>query len=168
MNFRLPQMEDEALLRDYVQEHYANGERDITASHALTTMAYGEWVEKINRNAVQGVEGYGRSLVLLGFERERLVGLLSVRYELPQRLAESIGHIGYGVRPSERRKGYATEMLKHALDICRQRGLQRAIVGCFKDNTASEKTILKCGGVFMCESDNFVKGRLSRYFSFEF
>jgi len=164
MLYRLPGLDDEAILRDYVQEHYDYGEQHISASYSLTSMAYGDWVEKIKRCAETGEGESGRSLVLLCFDQERLVGLLSVRYELPRELSESIGDIGYGVRPTERRKGYATIMLRHALDICREKGKTSVIVGCYKDNVASARTIQKNGGVFIGENDNYTKGRPSLYF----
>jgi predicted acetyltransferase len=164
MFYRLPRIEDEEILRDYVQEHYENGETSITASDGLTSMAYSEWVEKIRRNAEEGDETYGKSLLLLCMDESRLIGLLSVRYELSREQSEVIGDIGYGVRPSQRKKGYASAMLKHALDICRDKGKKQVIVGCYKDNLASAKTIQKNGGILLFEKDNFTKGRLSQYY----
>ena len=60
----------------------------------------------------------GKSLLYLCFHDNKLVGLLSIRYELPKDLSDKYGDIGYGVRPSERNKGYATKMLQHALSVC--------------------------------------------------
>lgn len=164
MLYRLPRLKDEEMLRDYVQEHFDQGETVITAGFGLTDKPFGEWVESVRHAAETGDDTYGKSLLLLCFEGNRLIGLLSVRYELPQSLSERIGDIGYGVRPSERRKGYATAMLKHALDICREKGKSSVIVGCYKDNMASARIIRKNGGVFLCENDNFTKGVLSHYY----
>jgi predicted acetyltransferase len=80
-------------------------------------------------------------------------------------LAASYGHIGYGVRPGERRKGYATAMLRHALEVCRTKGLSEVILGCYKDNIASVRTILKCGGVLTAENNNYSEGRISQYYT---
>jgi predicted acetyltransferase len=167
MIYRLPQLEDEGTIRDYVKEHYENGETSISASHGLTSSEYGQWVERINRNALTGDKDFGKSLLLLCFDEDRLIGLLSIRYDLPQELSHTIGDIGYGVRPSERNKGYATAMLKYALGVCREKGMTKVILGCFKDNIASVKTIIKNGGVLICENDNFIKGRISQYYIIE-
>jgi GNAT superfamily N-acetyltransferase len=55
----------------------------------------------------------------------RIVGMLNIRHELNDFLRDYGGNIGYGVRPSERRKGYATRILQMALDYCRELGLLR-------------------------------------------
>ncbi|MPN27600.1 hypothetical protein SDC9_175034 [bioreactor metagenome] len=57
------------------------------------------------------------------------------------------GHIGYGVRPTERCNGYATAILQMALEYSKDTGLKRVMLACNKDNAASRKTILKCGGI---------------------
>lgn len=58
------------------------------------------------------------------------------------------GHIGYGVRPSERRKGYASKMLRMALDKCKAMGIDQVLITCNKDNAASVKTIIANGGIY--------------------
>lgn len=78
----------------------------------------------------------------------RILGMINFRHELNGYLAECGGHIGYGVRPSERRKGYAKAMLLLCLDRCREFGLDRVLITCSAANEASRRTILSCGGVF--------------------
>jgi predicted acetyltransferase len=56
--------------------------------------------------------------------------------------------IGYGIRPSERRKGYAKTMLEMALKLCRNMGMDRVLVTCNRDNAASAKTIIANDGIF--------------------
>ena len=58
------------------------------------------------------------------------------------------GHVGYSVRPSERKKGYATLMLSKLMEVCREKNMERVLVTCLKNNDASRKTILKNGGVY--------------------
>lgn len=78
----------------------------------------------------------------------RLVGMLQVRHYFNDYLEKYAGHIGYSVRPGERRKGYAKEMLKTALPFCREIGLEKVLIACIDGNIGSEKTILTNGGVY--------------------
>ena len=56
--------------------------------------------------------------------------------------------MGYSVAPSERRKGYATQMLKLALSKLKASGIERALITCDKENEGSRKTILNNGGIY--------------------
>jgi predicted acetyltransferase len=76
-----------------------------------------------------------------------LVGRTSIRYELNDYLAAFGGHIGFGVRPRYRRRGYATEILYQSLIIARAHGVDRALVTCDEDNLASAAVIEGQGGV---------------------
>ena len=78
----------------------------------------------------------------------RLLGMIQVRHRLNDYLARYAGHIGYSVRPSERRKGTAAWMLREALSYCRALGLDRVMVSCLRSNEASRRTILANGGVY--------------------
>lgn len=81
---------------------------------------------------------------------DRLLGMLHVRHTFNDYLERYGGHIGYSVRPSERRKGYAAWMLRAALPFCREIGLKRVLVTCLKENEASRRTVLKNGGQYEC------------------
>ena len=78
----------------------------------------------------------------------KLLGMLQLRHYLNDYLRRIAGHIGYSVRPSERRKGYAGRMLAMALVEARALGLERVMISCFVENEASRRTILANGGVF--------------------
>lgn len=78
----------------------------------------------------------------------RIVGMIDLRHRLNDFLAEYGGHIGYSVRPDERRKGCAKWMLAHVLPKARKLGLNRVLVTCDDDNEGSARTIEANGGVF--------------------
>ena len=79
-------------------------------------------------------------------DRARATGpLSSVRW--PRRAGPAGGHIGYSIRPSQRRKGYARETLRLTLDKCREAGEARVLITCDKDNIPSARTIPANGGV---------------------
>lgn len=86
--------------------------------------------------------------IYLREEDRKVVGVIQIRHYFNDYLEKFGGHIGYSVCPSERRKGYATQMLQLALPICRKLGIDRVLVTCLDDNEGSRRTILKCGGVY--------------------
>ena len=77
----------------------------------------------------------------------RLIGAASLRHYLTEEGFHTWGHIGYGVRPSERRKGYAVRILNLALEQAKAMGIIRVLVGAHEGNTASRRTIERCGGI---------------------
>lgn len=118
----------------------------------LTSMNYKDWVNKIEQNTKVPDETWGRSLTYLAINEEgKLVGLLNIRYELTENMRMKYGDIGYSVCPSERKKGYATQMLKYALSECKRFNMESVILGCYKSNIGSAKTIIKNGGKLIKE-----------------
>ncbi len=83
----------------------------------------------------------------LDTERSIFVGAVNIRHYLSEGLLLSGGHIGDGIRPSERGKGLGTRMIALALDKCRELGIGRVLMCCDSDNFASARTIEKNGGV---------------------
>ena len=89
-------------------------------------------------------------------KRNLMVGAVNIRHDLNDYLLKYGGHIGDGIRPSERRKGYATEMIRLALEECRKLGLTRVLVTCDKNNIGSAKSIIRNGGIL--ENEVLEKG----------
>jgi predicted acetyltransferase len=77
-----------------------------------------------------------------------LVGRVSIRHELNTFLTNVGGHIGFGVRPEHRRRGYASEIVRQALVVARAVGVDPVLVTCDDDNIASAIVIERAGGVF--------------------
>lgn len=80
-------------------------------------------------------------------DRNIFVGAVNIRHYLNERLLLKSGHIGDGIRPSERGKGYGTAMIGLALEECRKLGIDRVLMVCDRDNPASARTIQINGGV---------------------
>lgn len=93
----------------------------------------------------------------------RIVGRASIRFDMDANIAREGGHIGYGVIPGERRKGYATEILLQSLDIVFGQGIRRVLVTCATDNEGSQKVIERCGGVFESEVESSEGKRVRRF-----
>lgn len=91
---------------------------------------------------------------MLDEDRDRLLGAVNIRHYLSDALLKEGGHIGDGIRPSERRKGYATKMIRLALDECRKLGITRVLMTCEKANIGSARSIINNGGVLENEFVN--------------
>ncbi len=93
-------------------------------------------------------------------ETNRFVGAVNIRHYLNEALLRDGGHIGDGVRPSLRRRGIATEMIRLALEKCRELGIGRVLMVCDADNTGSARSIEKNGGVL--ENEAVIDGKAIR------
>ena len=94
-------------------------------------------------------------------ERNIFVGAVNIRHYLNENLLLNGGHIGDGIRPSERRKGIATQMIALALDECKKLGIDKVLMVCDKNNIGSAKSIINNGGLLEneIEVDGIVKQR---------
>ena len=79
------------------------------------------------------------------------VGAVNIRLYLNENNCTTGGHIGDGIRPSRRRKGYATAMIGLALEECKKLGIHKVLMTCDKDNIGSAKSIMNNGGVLESE-----------------
>jgi len=137
----------------YRQEHFDHGEAHIHGSAGFNNAeTYEDWLAQ--RKADLTLSGHPRFVAATAYFAMvggEIVGTIQIRHELNDYLRHDGGHIGYGVRPTQRRKGYATQMLAMALEKCRELAIDRALVTCVKSNIGSAKTIVNGGGVLDSE-----------------
>ena len=104
------------------------------------------WFEELKKRSCEDTvpKGLVPSSTYLGVREKDnyIVGMIDIRHYLNEYLTQVGGHIGYGVRKTERSKGYAKQMLKLALEKCKELKIKKVLITCDEDNIASEKVIL--------------------------
>lgn len=136
---------------DFRNEFYQNNEMHIPGGAKLDMIEnIDEWIKYV-QDLEKGItsDGFVASTVLLGVVDKNIVGILDLRHRLNDWLKNNGGgNIGYAVRPSERRKGYASEMVKQSLEFYKKNNVEFVEISCDYDNIASKNTILKNNGIF--------------------
>ena len=104
------------------------------------------WFEELKKRSCENTVPKGlvpSSTYLAVREKDNyIVGMIDIRHYLNEYLTQVGGNIGYGVRKTERNKGYAKQMLKLALEKCKELKIKKVLITCDEDNIASEKVIL--------------------------
>lgn len=146
----VPKESDEKDWKEYIDE-FAKSNPE---SHPLDFRAgddYKKWLEKketerIGKNLEEG--RVPSSVYFLKEKRsERILAHLSIRHSIDNEFLSRVGgHIGYGTRPSERGKGYATKLLGLALEECKKLGIKNPMITCKRNNLPSAKCIKNNGG----------------------
>lgn len=139
-------------VEDYKAEHRRAGETKLHGSALLDSLDYDAWRQRLRNHADGGTPSpdWVRADTFFAVRQadRALIGMVDVRHALGTPfLREYGGHIGYGIRPSERGKGHAPRILQLALAHAATIPLERVMLGCLKDNEASRRTILRCGGI---------------------
>ena len=121
--------------------------------------SYETWLQWIDEDAHEDTcppEAVPQTMYFAVRNDGKLIGAVTVRHKLNEQTNKSSGggHVGFGVRPTERRKGYAKEILRLALNKLAERGINDVMINCASDNIGSEKTILACGAAFQDEVVN--------------
>ena len=111
-----------------------------------------DWLEELKKRSSEATvpEGLVPSSTYLGIREKDnyIVGMIDIRHYLNEYLTQVGGNIGYSVRKSERNKGYAKQMLKLALEKCKELKIKKVLITCDEDNIASEKVILSANAKF--------------------
>lgn len=92
-------------------------------------------------------EGYVASSTYWHIQDGELIGVSNLRHELNESLKTAGGHIGLGIRPSYRGKGLSIQLLNLTLEKAKKKGINPVHIHCYKDNTASARMIMACGGL---------------------
>ncbi|BCJ40235.1 acetyltransferase [Actinoplanes ianthinogenes] len=130
-----------------------------------TPEQFAAWVDGLVTAAdhrVPAPEGWVHCTFRWIVEGDRYLGAIALRHELNEFLLRAGGHIGYGVRPSARRRGLASWALGEMLGTARERGLSRVLITCNVTNEASARTIERHGGVLEDVRETEL-GSLKRY-----
>jgi Acetyltransferase (GNAT) family. len=147
----LPTPEYKEQILDYKREFLESGDSMDGTAGLNRYETFEEWYQALCENSREETvrEGFVPATTFLAVSNDsgRLIGMIDIRHRLNDYLYRVGGHVGYSVRKSERRKGYATEMLGLALKECLKLNIKKVLITCDKNNVASARTILKNGGV---------------------
>lgn len=135
-------------LEEMMEEWYGTGEKIIP--YAIRRLDHRDFENYMTNLEVKDTSGGlvpDSTFFCLDEERDIFVGAVNIRHYLNENLLLNGGHIGDGVRPSERRKGIATRMIGLALEECKKLGISKVLMVCDKDNVGSAKSIQNNGGV---------------------
>lgn len=150
-----PSMDYEKEILDYKKEFLINEESmDGTAGlNNYDNIAL--WLQQLKKNSSKETvaEDFVPASTYLVVRKSdnKIVGMVDIRHFLNKALLLLGGHIGYSVRSSERKKGYGKEILKLALNYCKDLNLEKILVTCHKDNIPSAKIILANKGILQNE-----------------
>lgn len=132
--------DDSVVGQDILQYSPAWSAPDVFAEYIQSVLADG-------REDSARPEGQVPATSLWYVEGDTYVGRITIRHALTPRLLERGGHIGYDIRPSARRRGHGTAMLRAALPVAMGLGIDQVLITCSTDNLASSKVIQACGGL---------------------
>lgn len=152
LHFELPSKAREVEAKRYIEEFIEDGSH-LHGTAGMALYEYDVWLALTldSHNGIEHRKQYvpASTYFAVDDETNTIVGMVNIRHVLNDNLINTgSGHIGYGVLPSQRRKGYGTEILRLALlEVKSKYQISRAMVGCDKRNIGSQKVILNNGGV---------------------
>ena len=131
---------------------------------------YEGWIKhlEMRRNTIPNEEFVpSETYFLVRCNDNRIIGMVNIRLALNEKLRNGAGHIGYSIRPTERRKGYNKINLYLALKRCDEEGIEEVLMDCTKGNLGSEKTMRALGGELIQERENKEENRIELVFKID-
>lgn len=151
MRLEFPEKKYENDYLQMIQEFTNNKEIIIPwAANLKEWENYDSFLERIKRDMETGNPKYNfakSSLYFLIDDNGKIVWIETIRPVLSEALKYDWGNIGYGIRPSERMKGYAVIWLNLILQKCKELWLEKVLLTCNKDNIGSSKAMIKNGWI---------------------
>ncbi len=152
---------------DFMEDWQSTGEVLVPFVLAMDYSNFHEYVLKLN-NFSLGIglpDGFVPHSTFWLISNDKIIGVSNLRHSLTDKLLKDGGNIGYGICPSERKKGFATSLLRLTLEKARSIGLSKVLLTCDKDNVGSVKTILNNNGVL--DSEEEINGKLHQRYWIE-
>ena len=150
MELRRPRLSDKETVLEMMAEFEKSQSAHDGGFWDTENFVYEEWLET-NMQKEMGInlpENRVPSIQLVSFDDVgHALGFLNLRLRLNEGLLNYAGHIGYSIRPSERGKGYAKEILRQGLKVAKEKNIKKALVTCSVNNPASRAVILANGGL---------------------
>lgn len=131
---------------------------------------YNGWLKhlEMRRNTIPNEESVpSETYFLVRCNDNKIVGMVNIRLALNEKLRNGAGHIGYSIRPTERRKGYNKINLYLALKRCDEEGIEKVLMDCDKENPASARTMIALGGVMIKERYNKETDMIEQVFTID-
>ena len=151
---------------EMMDEWRSSGEELVPFTLEFDTSDFEKFIRYTNSFKTINPEGFvHHSTFWLITDNEEIAGVSNLRHYLNERLLTEGGHIGFGIRPSFRRKGYASKLLELTLLEAKKLDIAKVLLTCDKSNTGSSKTIQKNKGVLWKEQ--MLEGVLKQYFWIE-
>jgi predicted acetyltransferase len=163
LEFKMPTVQDKEIVESFVREIKMYNETCIGTNH-VDDYPYEIWLKSCQDAFKGNIKDKVPFTIFLVLKDHKLVGFINIRHFLNDELLHDGGHIGYMVRPTERKKGYAKLILKYGLSYLKKyHDVERVLVTCRVDNVASEKTILSQGGIYENTVNSLKHGLTKRF-----
>lgn len=163
-----PQIEHERQAIEYINEFYKYNSK-INGVGGLDKYLdnYSTWLQKLDEDIKRKPTEEkvpSETFFLIRKNDNKIVGMINIRLELNENLKKIGGHIGYSIRPEERKKGYNKINLYLGLKECQKHGIKEVLMDCDKDNIGSAKTMQALNGILIKEWYDKQKDRTIQYY----